>query len=81
MEVGQGTHLQLVDKLVVDVLEFDFICLSLPLNFKSYFFMSSKIIDGDTSKSSDSIVSVYDIVTGKQIKSNSKTSKVGRAHV
>lgn len=58
MEVGQSTHLQLVDKLVVDDLEFDFICLFLPLNFKSYFFMSSKIIDKDTLKSSDSIVSV-----------------------
>lgn len=62
MEVGQSTLLQLVDKLVVDNLEFDFICLFLPLNFKSYFFMSSTIIAEDMLKSSvpesDSIVSV-----------------------
>lgn len=58
MEVGQSTHLQLVDKLVVDDLEFDFICLFLPLNFKSYFFMSSKIIEEDMLTSSDSTVSV-----------------------
>lgn len=44
MEVGQSTLLQLVDKFVVDNLELDYFCLSLPLNFKPYFIMSSKII-------------------------------------
>lgn len=55
MEVGQSTLLQLVDKFVVDDLEFDFICLSLLLNFKLYFIMSSKVITEDMLKSSDSV--------------------------
>ena len=55
MEVGQSTLLQLVDKFVVDVLEFYFICLFLPLNFKPYFIMSSKVITEDMLKSSDSV--------------------------
>lgn len=55
MEVGQSTLLQLVDKFVVDNLEFDFFCLFLPLNFKPYFIMSSKVITEDKLKSSDSV--------------------------
>lgn len=55
MEVGQSTLLDLVDKFVVDVLEFDFICLFLSLNFKPYFIMSSKVITEDMLKSSDSV--------------------------
>ena len=55
MEVGRSTLLQLVDKFVVDVLEFDLICLFLPLNFKPYFIMSSKVITEDMLKSSDSV--------------------------
>lgn len=55
MEVGQSTLLQLVDKFVVEDLEFDFICLFLPLNFKPYFIMSSKVITEDMLKSSDSV--------------------------
>lgn len=55
MEVGQSTLLQPVDKFVVDDLEFDFICLFLPLNFKPYFIMSSKVITEDMLKSSDSV--------------------------
>lgn len=55
MEVGQSTLLQLVDKFVVDVLDFDFICLFSPLNFKPYFIMSSKVITEDMLKSSDSV--------------------------
>lgn len=55
MEVGQSTLLQLVDKFVVDDLDFDFICLFLPLNFKPYFIMSSKVITEDVLKSSDSV--------------------------
>lgn len=55
MEVGQSTLLQLVDKFVVDILEFDFFCLVLPLNFKPYFIMSSKVITEDMLKSSVSV--------------------------
>lgn len=55
MEVGQSTLLHLVDRFVVDDLDFDFICLSLPLNFKPYFIMSSKVITEDKLKSSDSV--------------------------
>lgn len=55
MEVGQSTLLQLVGKFVVDVLDFDFICLYLPLNFKPYFIMSSKVITEDMLESSGSV--------------------------
>lgn len=55
MEVGQSTLLQLVGKFVVDDLDFDFIFLFLPLNFKPYFIMSSKVITEDMLKSSDSV--------------------------
>lgn len=54
MEVGQSTHLQLVDNFVVENFELDFFCLFLPLNFKPYFIMSSKVITKDMLKSSDS---------------------------
>lgn len=47
MEVGQSTLLQLVDKFVVDNLEFDFFCLFLLLNFKPYFIMSFKVFNED----------------------------------
>lgn len=55
MEVGRSTLLQLVDNFVVDNLEFDFFCLFLPLNFKPYFIMSSKVITEDMLKSSGSV--------------------------
>lgn len=55
MEVGLSTLLQLVDKFVVDDLEFDLFCLFLPLNFKPYFIMSSKVITEDMLKSSGSV--------------------------
>ena len=55
MEVGRSTLLQLVDKFVVNNLELDFFCLFLPLNFKPYFIMSSKVITEDMLKSSDSV--------------------------
>ena len=55
MEVGHGTLLELVDNFVVDVLEFDFFCLYLPLNFKPYFIMSSNFINEDMLKSSSSV--------------------------
>lgn len=55
MEVGLSILLQLVDNFVVDNLEFDFFCLFLPLNFKSYFLMSSKISTEDMLESSNSV--------------------------
>lgn len=55
MEVGQSTLQQLVGKFVVDNLELDFFCLYLPLNFKPYFVMSSKVTTEDMLKSSDSV--------------------------
>lgn len=55
MEVGQSTRLQLVDKFVVNDLEFVVYCLFLPLNFKPYFIMSSKVITEDMLKSSGSV--------------------------
>lgn len=55
MEVGHGTLLQLVDKFVVNYLEFVFFCLFLPLNFKPYFIMSSTVINEDKLKSSSSV--------------------------
>lgn len=62
MEVGLSILLQLVDNGVLNSLEFNFFCLFLPLNFKSYFLMSSKIITEDMLKSSvsesDPIISV-----------------------
>ncbi len=72
MEVGLSTRLQLVVNFVVDDLEFDFFCLSLPLNFKPYFIMSSKVINEDTLKSSGSaenpiisvVISNYPLANG-----------------
>lgn len=55
MEVGLSTRLQLVDKFVVEHLEFYFFCLFLPLNFKPYFIMSSKVITEDMLQSSGSV--------------------------
>lgn len=55
MEVGQSTLLQLVGKFVVNNLELEFFCLFLPLNFKPYFIMSSKVITEDMLKSSGSV--------------------------
>ena len=55
MEVGLSILLQLVVNFVVDDLEFDFFCLFLPLNFKPYFIMSSKVITEDMLKSSGSV--------------------------
>lgn len=55
MEVGRSTLLQLVDKFVVNNLEFDFFSLLLLLNFKPYFIMSSKVITEDKLKSSNSV--------------------------
>lgn len=55
MQVGLSILLQLVVNFVVDVLEFDSFRLSLLLNFKPYFIMSSNVITEDKLKSSDSV--------------------------
>ena len=55
VQVGLSILLQLVVNFVVDDLEFDFFCLFLPLNFKPYFIMSSKIITEDMLKFSGSV--------------------------
>lgn len=85
MEVGHGILLQLVVKFVVDDLEFDFFCLFLPLNFKPYFIMSSKIITEDMLKSSDSVknpiisvvISNYPLSNGGYLVSFSKEEPDG----
>lgn len=55
VEVGLSILLRPVVNFVVDYLEFDFFCLFLPLNFKPYFIMSSKVITEDMLKSSGSV--------------------------
>lgn len=85
MEVGLGTLLELVVKFVVDDLEFDFFCLYLLLNLKSYFIMSSKVIAEDTLKSSGSVknpivsvvISNYPLSNGGYLVSFSQESPDG----
>lgn len=55
MEVGLSILLEQVGKFVVNNLELEFFCLFLPLNFKPYFIMSSKVITEDMLKSSGSV--------------------------
>lgn len=55
VQVGLSILLRPVVNFVVDDLELDFFCLFLPLNFKPYFIMSSKVITEDMSKSSGSV--------------------------
>lgn len=55
VQVGLSILLQLVVKFVVNKLELDLFCLYLPLNFKPYFIMSSKVITEDMLKSSGSV--------------------------
>lgn len=52
MEVGLSILLEQVGKFVVNDLELEFFCLFLPLNFKPYFIMSSKVIIEDMLESS-----------------------------
>lgn len=47
VQVGLSILLQPVVNFVVGNLELEFFCLSLPLNFKPYFIMSSKVITED----------------------------------
>ena len=55
MEVGLSILLEQVGKFVVNNLELEFFCLFLPLNFKPYFIMASKVITEDMLKSSGSV--------------------------
>lgn len=55
MVVGLSILLEQVGKFVVNNLELEFFCLFLPLNFKPYFIMSSKVITEDMLKSSGSV--------------------------
>lgn len=55
MEVGLSILLEQVVKFVVNNFELEFFCLSLSLNFKPYFIMSSKVITEDMLKSSGSV--------------------------
>lgn len=55
MEVGLSILLQPVVNFVVNNLELELFCLFLPLNFKPYFIMSSKVITEDMLKSSGSV--------------------------
>ena len=55
VQVGLSILLQPVVNFVVDNLELEFFCLFLPLNLKSYFIMSSKVITEDKLKSSGSV--------------------------
>lgn len=55
MEVGLSILLEPVVKFVVNNLELEFFCLFLPLNFKPYFIMSSKVINEDMLQSSGSV--------------------------
>lgn len=55
VQVGLSILLQLVVNFVVNNFELEFFCLSLPLNFKPYFIMSSKVIAEDMLKSSGSV--------------------------
>ena len=57
VQVGRSTLLQLVVNFVVNNLELEFFCLFLPLNFKPYFIMSSKVITEDMLPSSGSVKS------------------------
>lgn len=55
MEVGLSILLEQVVKFVVNNLELEYFCLFLPLNFKPYFIMSSKVIAEETLQSPDSV--------------------------
>lgn len=55
VEVGLSILLRPVVNFVVDNLDLEFFCLFLPLNFKPYFIMLSKVISEDMLKSSGSV--------------------------
>lgn len=55
MEVGLSILLEQVVRFVVNNLELEFFCLFLPLNFKPYFIMSSKVITEEMLQSPGSV--------------------------
>lgn len=55
VQVGLSILLQPVVNFVVNNFELEFFCLFLPLNFKPYFIMASKVITEDMLKSSGSV--------------------------
>lgn len=57
VQAGLSILLQLVVNFVVNNFELEFFCLILPLNFKPYFIMASKVITEDMLKSSGSVKS------------------------
>lgn len=52
VQVGLSILLQLVDNGVIKILEFNFFCLLLLLNFKPYFIMQSDVMCGKAQESS-----------------------------
>lgn len=85
MEVGLSVLLQLVDNGVVNNLEFTFFYLFLPLNFKPYFIMASKVVTEDILKFSGSnqdplisvVISNYPLSNGGYLVSFSKEEPDG----
>lgn len=85
MEAGLSVLLQPVDNGVKNNLEFNFFCLSLPLNFKPYFVMLSDVMCGKSQKSSvpepDPIISVlisnYPLANGGYLVSFGKDGPEG----
>lgn len=55
VQVGLSILVQRVVNFVVNYFELEFFCLFLPLNFKPYFIMPSKVITEDMLKSSGSV--------------------------
>lgn len=70
MEVGLSVLLRLDDNGVDNNLEFNFFFLFLPLNFKSYFLMSSTIVSEDALKSSAKSVSLISVLISNYPLSN-----------
>lgn len=85
VQVGLSILLELVVNFVVNNLEFIFLCLSLPLNFKSYSIMLSNVISEDTQKSSVSssepfvsvLISNYPLANGGYLVSFGKDDPEG----
>lgn len=85
MVVGLNILLRPVVNFVVNNLEFNFFCLSLPLNFKPYFVMLSDVMCGKAQKSSaselDPIISVlisnYPLANGGYLVSFGKDGPEG----
>lgn len=85
MVVGLSILLRPVVNFVINNLEFNFFCLSLPLNFKPYFVMLSDVMCGKAQKSSvpelDPVISVlishYPLANGGYLVSFGKDGSDG----